>query len=342
MRNETRLKFTAFAAAVAELSGVASAADKFTVAPTVQQKLETRVQQSSDFLSRINIYPVTDQSGEKLGLGVTGTIAGTTDTTQKDRVPTDPTDLTANTYECQQINYDTALRYTKIDAWAKFPDFQTKVRDALVKQQGRDRIMIGFNGTHRAATSNRVNFPKLQDVGKGWLQKYRENAPARVLAEGQTPGEIRIGVRPEGDDSADYVNLDALVKDAVDRLIDEVYADDTELAVICGRNLLADKYFPLVNRDQAPSEQLAADVIISQKRMGGLQAVQVPFFPANALMITRLDNLSIYYQEGARRRAIIDNPKRDQIENYESSNDDYVVEDYRAGCLIENIKTEWA
>lgn len=337
MRNETRLKYTAYATAIAKLSGVANAAEKFAVAPSVQQKLETRIQQSSDFLTRINMIGVIEQQGEKLGLGTTGTIASTTDTTAQDRVPTDPTDLTGNKYQCQQINFDTALRYAKLDSWAKFGDFQTRVRDAIVKQQARDRIMIGFNGVARAATSNRVTNPKLQDVGKGWLQKYREEAAARVMNKGATVGEIRVGKGA----GADYANLDALVMDAVNNLIDEVYADDPELVVICGRGLLQDKYFPLVNKDQDNSEKMAADVIISQKRIGGLQAVQVPFFPANAVMITRLDNLSIYYQDGARRRAMIDNPKRDQIENFESSNDDYVVEDYRAGCLVENITTEW-
>jgi P2 family phage major capsid protein len=338
MRNDTRLKYTAYAAAVAELSGVASAAEKFAVAPSVQQKLENRIQLSSDFLSRINVIGVPEQQGEKLGLGTTGTIASTTDTTAKDRVPTDPTDLTGNQYHCQQINFDTALRYAKLDSWAKFPDFQPRIRDAIVKQQARDRIMIGFNGLDRAATSNRAANPKLQDVGKGWLQKYREEAPQRVMNKGANVGEIRVGTAA----GADYKNLDALVMDGVNNLVDEVYADDPELVVICGRSLLADKYFPLVNKDQDNSEKLAADMVISQKRIGGLQAVQVPFFPANALLITRLDNLSIYYQDGGRRRAMIDNPKRDQVENYESSNDDYVVEDYRAGCLIENIKTEWA
>lgn len=336
MRNETRLEFTAYAAAVAQLSGVANAADKFTVAPSVQQKLETRMQASSDFLQRINIVPVTEQQGEKLGLGTTGTIAGTTDTTQKDRAAIDPTDLVGNKYNCQQINFDTALRYAKIDMWAKFPDFQTKIRDAIIKQQARDRIMIGFNGVSRAATSNRATNPLLQDVGKGWLQKYREEAAERVMSKGANEG-IRVGVSA----GHDYVNLDALVMDAVDGLIDEVYAEDPELVVICGRALLADKYFPIVNKEQPNSEALAADMIISQKRIGNLPAVRVPSFPANAMMITRLDNLSIYFQEGGRRRAIIDNPKRDQIENYESSNDDYVVEDYRAGCLIENIKLSW-
>lgn len=336
MRNPTRLAFNAYMVAIAQLSGVASAAEKFTVAPTIQQKLEERIQQSSDFLSRINIIGVPEQEGEKLGLGATSTIAGTTDTTQKDRTAVDPTDMTASTYKCQQINFDTALRYAKIDAWAKFPNFQTMLRDVIVKQQGRDRIMIGFNGTSRAATSNRVANPKLQDVAKGWLQKYREEAPERVMTKGANVGQVRVGNKA----GRDYATLDALVQDARANLIDETFADDTELVVIVGRDLLNDKYFPLVNKDQDNSEILAADIIMSQKRLGGLPAMQVPFFPADTVLITRLDNLSIYYQEGARRRSLIDNPKRDQIENYESSNDDYVVEDYRCGCLIENI-TKW-
>lgn len=192
--------------------------------------------------------------------------------------------------------------------------------------------MIGWNGTSRAATSNRVANPLLQDVNKGWLQRYREEAAARVMAEGApAAGVINIGA------AGHYKNIDALVFDMVNNLLDPWFAEDTELVAICGRELLADKYFPLVNATQAPTEQLAADIIISQKRIGNLPAVRVPFFPSNAIMVTRLDNLSIYYQEGSRRRKIEDNAKRDRIENYESSNDDYVVEDFGAGCVAENI-----
>lgn len=46
-------------------------------------------------------------------------------------------------------------------------------------------------------------------------------------------------------------------------------------------------------------------MIISQKRIGGLQAVRAPYFPDNALLITRLDNLSIYWQNETRRRHIL-------------------------------------
>ena len=125
--------------------------------------------------------------------------------------------------------------------------------------------------------------------------------------------------------------------DAVNNLIDPWYQEDTALVCILSRDLLADKYFPLINTTQAPSEQMAADMLISQKRVGGLQAVRVPFVPANTMLITTLDNLSIYYQDGARRRTVVDNAKRDQIENYESSNDAFVVEDYGRGCVVTNI-----
>jgi phage major capsid protein, P2 family len=69
-----------------------------------------------------------------------------------------------------------------------------------------------------------------------------------------------------------------------------------------------------------------------------LSAVRVPFFPAGAILITRLDNLSIYYQEGAMRRTFVDNAKRDQYEDYMSSNDAFVVENYDCVALLENIE----
>ncbi|GIX39055.1 MAG: phage capsid protein [Silanimonas sp.] len=334
MRNDTRLQFNAFLEQVARLNGVPSATEKFSVDPSVQQTLETKMQESSAFLQRINIIGVTEQEGEKLGLGIGSPIASTTNTSSQDRQTRDPSSLDAQRYRCEQTNSDTHITYSKLDAWAKFRDFQTRLRDAILRRQALDRILIGFHGVSRAATSNPTTNPLLQDVNKGWLQHYRERAPQRVLATGAGGGTIKVG---DGA-TADYKSLDALVFDAVGSLIDPWYAEDTELVVICGRQLLHDKYFPLVNANHVPTETLAADLIVSQKRMGGLPAVRVPHFPDNAMLITRLDNLSIYWQEGARRRAIIDNPKRDRIENYESSNDAYVVEDFGAGCLVENIE----
>lgn len=337
MRNPTRLAFNAYVAAIASLNGVASAVEQFTVNPSVQQTLETRIQESSDFLNKVNNFGVQEQAGAKLGLGIGSTIAGTTDTNTTDRVATDPTSFDENGYFCTQTNFDTAIKYTKLDAWAKFPDFQTRIRDLILKRQALDIITIGFNGISRAATSNRATNPLLQDVNIGWLQKMRANAAARVMDE-VFAGSDKVQIGGAIDTAHGYKNLDALVFDVVNNLIDPWYREDTELVVILGRDLFADKYFPLVNTNQVPTETMATDMIISQKRVGGLQAVRAPNFPAGKLLVTRLDNLSRYFQDGGRRRTIIDNPKRDQIENFESSNDAYVIEDYGLSALVENIE----
>lgn len=333
MRTETRLKFNKVTQSLAELNQVQSVSEKFTVTPSVQQKLEERIQQSSEFLKKINIHLVNEQSGEPVGLGIARPIASRTNTQTKDRQATDPTALDSRKYFCVQTNFDTAISYKKLDQWAKFKDFYNRFRAVIIKRQALDRIMIGFNGTSIATETNISSNPKLQDVNKGWLQKMREENNSRVLTQGKKKsGKITIGK------TGDYKNIDALVMDLVSEMIDEVHQDNPDLVVMCNRKLLADKYFPLVNKDQENSEKLAADMIISQKRMGNLPVYAVPFFPEDTLFVTTFDNLSLYVQEGARRRHVLDNPKRDQIENYESSNEDYFIEDLGLAALAENIE----
>lgn len=351
MQNATRLLYNAYVSQIALLSSVPDATTQFSVSPVVEQKLVERVMQSSDFLSRVGNVTVTQQEGDKVGVGVTRPIASRTNTASGTRrTPTDPTDTSdLGRYRCEQTNSDTAIKYAKLDAWAHRPEFQTLIRDAIVKQKGRDRIMIGFNGTSVAAQTDRTSNPLLQDVNKGWLYKIRNFAPARMLSDGAltTSGSaiyVKDGVEvmnAAGTNAAtakaDYVNLDALVYDAIE-LMDEWHRDDTDLVVIVGRDLVHDKYFNIVNAagDKA-TEQLARDVIMSEKKLGGLRAVRVPFFPANALLITSLDNLAVYTQAGTTRRQLRDEPALDQIENYESVNEAYVVEDYGRCAFVENI-----
>lgn len=335
MKKQTRQVFSQYETRLGQLNDTDNVAKTFSVTPSVQQKLETKMQESSEFLSKVNIIGVTEQEGEKLGLGVSGPIASRTNTNAKDRETRDLSTLDSTKYRCEQTNFDTHLKYAKLDAWAKFPDFQSRVANAILTRQALDRIVIGFNGVKAMADTDLAANPLLQDVNKGWLQHLRELAPERVLGlvAAGLPGKVIIGDA----DGADYANLDAAVTDAVN-LLDPWYQEDTNLVAIVGRKLLNDKYFPLVNTKQAPTETLAADIIISQKRIGGLPAARVPFFPDNAILITRFDNLSIYFQEGARRRRVEDVPKRDRVENYESSNDAYVIEDLGLAALVENIE----
>ncbi|WP_370557811.1 phage major capsid protein, P2 family [Edwardsiella tarda] len=341
MRKNTRFKFNQYLTRVAELNGVAvdDLKNKFAVEPSVTQTLITSVQDTSEFLTRINMVPVDEQEGEKIGLGVTGSIASTADTDGgTGRATADFMALASRKYRCEQVNFDFHIRYNTLDLWARYQDFQLRLRDAIAKRMGLDYIMAGFNGTSRAATSNRKTNPLLQDVAVGWLQKMRNEAPKRVLDKITNPaGEVVSAVVRIGA-NGDYENLDAAVMNATDTLLDPWHSEDPELVVICGRKLLADKYFPLVNKKQDNSEAMAADVIVSQKRIGNLPAVRVPYFPDNALMVTRLDNLSIYVMDRSHRRHIDENAKFDRVENYESLKIDYVVEDYGCAAMIENIQ----
>jgi len=335
MRNETRLQYDAYLTQLQTLNGVPSAEHAFTVEPRVQQKLETRIQESSAFLNSINTIGVRELKGDKVGIGVSSTIASRTDTTgDKSRVPRDVHALDSRGYECVQTNFDTAVGYALLDAWAGFPDFQTRLRDSIVQRQALDRLMIGFHGESAAATTNRTTAPLLQDVNIGWLKHYRVSAPDRVLGKGKAGGNIKVGTAT----GTDYRNLDAVVFDAVSQLIDPWHRKHPGLVAILGRDLMHDKYFPLVNADQPPTEKLATDLILSQHRVGGLKAVEVPYIPDGTILITSLKNLSLYWQIGGRRRYLKEAPENNRIENYESSNDAYVVEDYGLGCVVENIE----
>lgn len=346
MRNETRLLFNAYVSQIALINGVSEDAvsKNFTVAPVVEQRLEEVMKESSEFLQRIQIVPVTQQKGQKVGVGVTRPLASRTNTAAGNRrTPTNPTDTSdKGQYTCEQTNFDHAIKYALIDAWRHRPEFQTLMRDSILRQQGRDRIMIGWNGTSAAVATDLEDYPLLQDVNLGWLHKIRTNAPARVLNDGDLTVNPLKAIYVDGDgtpgEDVDYKSLDALVYDAVE-LIDEWHRDDTEMVVIVGRNLVHDKYFSIISKaGNTATEVEATDRIIrSEKQMGGLPAVRVPFFPANALLITRLDNLSIYVQEGTRRRTVKEEPELDQIANYESVNEAYVVEEYGMCALVENI-----
>ncbi|OCC25300.1 phage major capsid protein, P2 family [Croceicoccus estronivorus] len=335
MRNETRELFHDYLGQVAELNGVQSATEQFTVDPSIQQVLiDLKQEDPSSFLGRINVRSVPEMLGETLGMDIGQPIASRTDTSgEAERKTTDPSTLSAHGFQLFQTDYDTHLTYGKLDQWAKFKDFEQRIQRLLVSSQRRAHVMIGFNGTSAAATTNRVANPKLQDVNKGWLQKLREDRPAQVMTE-STAASGKVTYGPGGD----YATLDALVWDAINELLPVWAQDDTQLTAFVSRDLLKDKYFPLINEDRDPTEQLARDTIMATKRLGGLPAERPYAFPTGTIFISSHENLSIYEQEGKRRRTVIDNPKKNRVENFESSNDAYPIEDYDFACLIENVE----
>lgn len=360
MRKETRALFKNYCSQIALINSVEDATEQFNVDPVVEQTVESTMRESSEFLGEINVELVVQQEGQVLGIDAISTIAGRTDTSNNARrQPTDPSGSNEKRrYLCKQTDFDWSRSYARMDAWRHKPDFELLLRNAILQQQARDRIMIGWYGEEAADQTDRVANPMLQDVNEGWLFKIRTKAPAQVFNDGN------LTVKSDGTDNpalkaiyvksgvdlydaslgneetaeADYSSLDALVLDAK-RLIPEWWRGDTELVVIVGHDLIDDKYFNIAQTTGSTATEVEATdrILRSSKQIGGLPAVRVPFFPANAILITRLDNLSIYVQEETRRRQLKDEPEYNRVANYESVNEAYVVEEYEMCALVENI-----
>jgi len=240
MRTATLLKYNAFLSRIHSLNNVPAGSSQFSVDPTVEQKLEDKIRENSDFLKEINIIGVRNQIGEKLGLDVAGPLASRTNTDVKERSGTQVgTGIDSTKYRCEKTDFDTFIKYATLDAWAKFPDFQKRVTDAVTRQIARDRMMIGFNGTHAAADTNKDENPLLQDVNIGWLKKLETEKESAVL------NGIEIG------NGGDFGNIDAAVYAARNELISEWHCQDTSLVCIMGQGLLVDNL--LSRRHSTPS-----------------------------------------------------------------------------------------
>ncbi len=331
-----RQQFNVLALAIASTYGVETVREEFNVSPTHAQTLNEKITHSSAFLSRINVIPVSEIKGEKVMLGTSGTVTGRTDTSTADRVARNVLGLDGQGYELFETHSDVALKYASIDAWAKFPNFPQRYSAAVQKQIALDRIMIGWNGTSAAATTDRVANPLLQDVNKGWLQIARDQAPEQVLAQGaKVAGKIQIGA------TGDYANLDALVHD-VSLMIDEEFRDGGDLIAIVGRELLAhDKAKLYAAQGDTPTEKERIEMAQVIATYGGLPTFTCPHFPSRGVVVTSWDNLSIYFQDTSWRRHIQENPKRSQVEDYNSRNEGYVIEQLGKFAAIESANVEF-
>ncbi|MBB6158507.1 P2 family phage major capsid protein [Pseudomonas sp. JAI115] len=326
---QARQSYSALQTGIAKTYGVQNAAEEFNVEPSLAQTLNDKITASSSFLQRINVLGVTEIKGQKVMIGVSGPVTGRTNTDEKDREPRNVLDLDSKGYELYDTHSDVTLKFSTIDAWAKFKDFAKRYSAAVLKQIGLDRIIIGWHGVEVKADTDPKANPLLQDVNKGWLQIVREQAPQQILVQGQVDGEIQIGA------GGDYENLDCLVHD-ITQMIDEEYRDGGDLIAIIGRDLLAhDKGKLYAKHGHTPTEKERVELSQVIDTYGGLPSYTCPFFPSKGVVVTSFDNLSIYFQDSSWRRYLLQNPKRSRTEDYNSRNEGYVVEQLGKFAAVE-------
>ncbi|AAQ58322.1 P2 family phage major capsid protein [Chromobacterium violaceum] len=289
--------------------------------PKEAQARINALKSNSRLLSAINILGVANVKGRSQNFDIAGTLAATVDTNHHPRQPAQKIWQPAQ-YFCRQTNFDAAFDYETLDAWMSETQdqalFEARARQTLERRILLDRVMIGFRGLMRAADSDRAKYPQLEDVNVGWLQQIREQAPQACTES------IRVG------EGQRFHSLHRLVRHAVNTLLAPAWRDDPQLVALVGADLLPDAV--------CESNEPGDDLVFHKQRLGGLQAATAAFFPGDSILITRLDNLSLYFNQNAVRYRYQEDPAINSVLFYHSSEDAYVVENLAACALIEDVE----
>lgn len=270
-------------------------------------------------LTEINIVMVEDRQGEAFLWAGGEPCTSRTDMENKDR---ETTSLLSNpsTYVTKETQCDVHIPYGHVSKWAlasksnqyskdKKSNFSVKYAMFVQRRACSDVLNIGFNGTSADGTT--TPSAKLTNVNKGWIQIVKDQKPAQIMS---TPLTIGVG--------GDYANLDAAVADVLDQKIDVALRED--LVCVISDNLIADERWRFYNAAEFHTEKKNTSDTFTH--FGGLDSVRIPNFPDNTIVVTSLDNLSVYIKESTTYRQIECNSKRNRVEDYQHREESYVVE----------------
>ena len=274
---------------------------------------------------------VADLVGQKIFMSIDRLTSSrtNTDTPGQERTPRAMHGLDDSEYRLHQTNSDIAIKYAILDAWKFFPDFFQRYQRLFRAAIANDRLRVGWNGISVAQNTDPVANPNGEDVNIGWLELVRlhDNGTGNNYQSGVTIGE-----------GGDVANLDSLASLAKNELVDEEFRDHPDLRVLVSRDLLGmseGKYYE--SSGGKPSEKVHMDNGRILQTYGGMQALSPPFFPDGTLSVTWPKNLSIYHQEGSWRRTVKEKPEKNQVEDFNSRNEGYVIENIGGMALVENI-----
>ncbi|MFA0114230.1 P2 family phage major capsid protein [Vibrio sp. 10N.261.46.E11] len=292
------------------------------------------IRQTDEFLSRVNLVSVGLLVGEGIGLGSGKLIAARVDTLRGGtRTARKIKPDVAMQYECHQINFDCAISFETMDAYAHHDNFSDCLEREIRKHSNLDLIRVGFFGKQAADNSNVTLNPNGEDVTKGWIQALRDNRPESILEKKGYPVNIGQG--------GDYLT----VNDAVCAVKDKVAArhrDVNDLVVLLGSDLVAHDRASFYQKQIDPKQPVhQIELRQIKESYGAMPAFMPSCFPARGIMVTSFDNLSIYFLNHSFRRSFGKrNDSKNLIENFESAQVCYVIEQLDKAAAIEFEKVK--
>lgn len=279
--------------------------------------------ESIEMLKHINIFHVESPEGVSASLSSSSRLASRVDTEKTGRKAREAL-VHGQKYHCEKTDYDLLAPYRLLDLWATngTKDFNKKLDALFYNLLGEDMLTIGWYGVEAAKTTNIEKNPMLQDVNIGWLHKIRTQAPERVTDYFQV--------------EKSYSGIECAVNHALG-LMDKSHKHDNKNVVILDPDLLSeDLKDKSKSADEKTLQELVLSRILTTGKIAGLPFYKAPSFPAGKILVTKLENLSIYIQ--GQRRFFRDEPHLDQIAQYFSQAESYVVEDYSHCGLINNLE----
>lgn len=309
----------------------------YAATPSIAQTIYAKiVEDGNPFLQLINVLPRSEMKGDKVGMSLTGGVISRTDTSGAgERTPSHLINTDSKGYELFATEFDVALKYSQIDTWAKFVEFAAMYMSLVRQAIGNDMLRVGWLGVVAAANATAADYTQ---VNKGWLELIRTfNAGSQYLLGNAAAGfadSVTLGETNEA--IGGFANLDLLAQSAREML--PIFHQDRDDLVLCVSSNIKSyqfsQYYKLWGNTPSEKEKLNAALTKSYDEM---PMVVPPFFPANTILVTPLKNLSIYFQDSSIRRTQKDKPEKNEVQDFNSVNQGYVVEDEEMTALIQNI-----
>ena len=94
----------------------------------------------------------------------------------------------------------------------------------------------------------------------------------------------------------------------------------------------------LINLEPKQLNAQNGELLTAKNLIGGLRAIQAPFFPADCILITTLSNFAIYFKQDTARLFFKQEIREDSLQVFFSVQLDYLLENHRHAVLIDGIE----
>lgn len=178
----------------AQVDGISS----FPVPLKTHERLVNLVndQDTTGFLRRVNTPLVAETEGKLLYGDMAEHVLKRSNPPSAARAPSVTASQKARAYKLLSTEADLLLSWDKLNAYARFPNFQATLRTQLATRIANDRLYVGWNGTDDSQAH--VDSSNIDALNKGWLQRLRDEKAANVISEiVSDSGKVFVGTRKE-------------------------------------------------------------------------------------------------------------------------------------------------